>query len=123
MARLDVTQKDVTAPAIAGGILPPARHVDIAPPAVTGARRGQHHGVSSIGKQMSARDRGMRGYESPEHGWYEFADVPGSGYFLSTGPCNQNIAWSALLQQQFRILHHGVGVKAAAHRTIGEDVR
>ena len=52
---LDIAQEDEGALVVAGGILAPARHRDVAPAAVAGAGGGQHHRIAAVRQQM--RDR------------------------------------------------------------------
>ena len=47
----------------------------------------------------------------------------GSGDFFRARPGHQDVARSALLQQQFGRFHHGLGVKTAAHHASLHHVR
>ena len=50
-----VAQVHITTPGIAGGVFAPPSHRDVAPAAVSGARRRQHDGIASVRQQVSTR--------------------------------------------------------------------
>ena len=47
-AALRVAKKNVRSAIVSRGVLPPSRDGEVAPPAVSGTGRGQHHGIGSI---------------------------------------------------------------------------
>src|ERR1700733_14453756 len=73
-ARLRVTKKNIAAPLVACDILAPARDCNVAPTAIAGARRGQHHGVPAIRKQMRPRNCTMRSGKPAQNRRDEFPD-------------------------------------------------
>ena len=71
---------------------------------------------------MDAGSRVVRGVEATQHRWNEIADVRDRPHLLDPGPGDQDVAWSAFLQQQLSGLHARLGVKARAHHAVVEDV-
>ncbi len=120
---LNVSQEDVTTRVVACGVFPPACHPDVAPAAVAGTGAREHYGVAPIREQMRLR-----------HGivWaQQTADLREPGVRERRGRIDllcprmncRHIAWRALLQQQFRRLNAGLGMKSSAHLAIEKDVR
>src|SRR4030095_10149021 len=63
------------------------------------------------------------GGEATEHRWNEIADVSDRPHLLDPGPGDQDVPWSAFLQEQLRGLHARLGMKAPAHDALVENVR
>src|SRR5258706_16470467 len=62
-----IAQENITSPIIAGDVFAPARHVEIAPAAVTRARPRHHHRIAAVRQKMRARNSRMRRIEAPLH--------------------------------------------------------
>ena len=122
-ATVSVAQEDIRPPGIARAILPPACDRKVAPTAVSGARRGDHHHVSPVGKEVGAGSQVVRGGETTEDRWHKIADVRDRLHLLDSGPGDQDVPWRTFLQQQLGGLHARLGVKARAHDAVVEDVR
>ena len=56
-AGVHVAQEEVAAPRVAGHVLAPAGHGEVAPAAVAGAGRRDHHRVAAVRQQVGPRDR------------------------------------------------------------------
>ncbi len=77
-ARGHVPQKDVGAPIVAGGVLAPAGHRQVAPIAVAGAGGGHHHRIAAVRQHLGGRCRAPRAGVTPGAGGDDVPD-PGLG--------------------------------------------
>ena len=118
-----IAKKDVGAPAIARGIFAPASDRNIAPAAVARTRRGEHHGVAAVGKQLRSRSGIVRSLEPADYRRNKFPHLRGRGNLFRARPCHQHVARRALLQQEFGGLHDRLGVEASAHRAVLQSIR
>ena len=71
---------------------------------------------------MRPRDGAMRSGKSPHRRRNKFTNLCCGGYFFRARPGNEHVSRRALLQEQFGGLHHGLGMKTAAHRAIVQQV-
>ena len=74
LAAGDVPQEDVGAPVVAGGVLAPAGHRQVAPGAVAGSGGGEHHGIAAVGEQLGGRRGAPRTGLAPGAGSFDLAD-------------------------------------------------
>jgi hypothetical protein len=98
-------------PAIPRRVLMPARHRQIAPPAVSAARRRHRHVISTVGKQMNFRRRRVRRGENPQRALRLRRLRPGLGHFQRMGYSDERLG-NPLMQQQLRRAERRLGVKA-----------
>ena len=122
LAARDVPQEDVRAPVVAGGVLSPAGHRQVAPGAVAGPGGGKHHGVAAVRQQLRGRRGAPRAGLSPSAGSFDLAD-PGRRHRLrDRRRGRRDLAWHALLQKQLRRLNDRLGVEAVSHHAVQQGV-
>src|SRR6478752_7620643 len=83
-----------------------------------GARRSDHHRISSVGEEVDGGSRIVRGVEAANNRWNKIADIGDRPHLFDPGPGDQDVAWSAFLQEQLSGLHARLGVKARAHHAV-----
>ena len=116
LAAVDVAKEHVRPPPVARDVLPPARDGEVAPAAVSRARRRQHHRVASVREQLRPRHRAVRRAEAPLDGRHELAHVADGLDLVRARPRDRHVPRRPLLQEQLGGLDHRLGVKARAHR-------
>ena len=77
VAAADVTQKNIRAPSVAGGVLAPTSHSQIAPAAVTRAGGREHHRIAAVREKLGDGRRAVRCGEPPSAGWFHVQDFGG----------------------------------------------
>jgi hypothetical protein len=119
---LHVAEIGEGAPVVAGRILAPAGHGDVAPAAVAAARAGQHDGVASVRHQMRDR-RARHGHDVPADRLDVAACIEGRRLDLLGGRMGgRHIPRHALLEQEFARPDHRLAVEALAHLPAVEHV-
>jgi hypothetical protein len=117
-----VSQEDEAAPAVARRVLAPASNGKAVPAAEPGARRRDHDRVAAIGEEMGAGRDVVGRLEPAKRGEDEIADERRHPHLFASGPGHGHRTWGPFLQQQFRRLDHGMGVKALPRQTVVNDV-
>ena len=114
LAAPDIAQKDIGAPIVAGGVFAPARNSQIAPPAVAGAGRREHHRVTAVGEQVRLRRRSWAERRCRIVGSSRSRDRRAGLDLLHPGPNGRDIARRPLLQQELGCLNDRLGMKPAS---------
>ena len=117
-----VSKKDIRAAIVSRGVLPPSRDGDVAPPAVSGAGRGHHHGIASIGKKLCRRRGLMNGNDLAPARGIRVAGARGRLDLRRPRPRRRDLARNPLLQQQFRRLNDRLGMESLSHRAVKDRV-
>ena len=116
LAAADIAQKDIGAPIVARGVFAPARNRQIMPSTVAGAGSREHHRVAAVGEQMDLRCRGVRGAQAARPSGSSRSRTAARRLdFLRPRTSGRDIARCPLLQQKFRRLDNGLGMKPGAH--------
>ena len=121
LARGCIAHEDESAKRACGGFRPPAGDGHVAPAAEPFARRGQHHAVVAVGKQVRRRCIGGRGVERAHHGGIAVLDRANQ-HFCRAGRRAGHIAGNAFLQQKFHPFDHRFGMKTVAQAAVLQDV-
>ena len=111
-----IAQEDVRAPVVAGRILAPARHGEVAPAAEPRTRRRQHHRIAAVREQVRC-GYGRIGVGKMSAGrWFDFLDLPRQTPLLSDAREGfRDLTRHAFLQQKLGRPDHRLGVEAVAH--------
>ena len=119
VAAVDVAQKDVGAPVVAGGVLAPACDRQIAPAAVTRAGGGEHHGVAAVREQLRGRASRRARWSAAGRRAARSRDLVAADFASAAqGRRDRDVARRALLQQQLRRLDDRLGVEPRPHRAV-----
>ena len=117
-----VPKKDIRAAIVSGGVLSPSCDGEVAPPAVSGAGRGQHHGIAPIGKKL-CRWRGlMNGNDAAPARGIHVAGARARLDLRRPWPRRGDLARNPLLQQQFRCPNDRLGMEPLSHRAVKDRV-
>ena len=118
-----IAQENVTSPIIAGDVFAPARHIEIAPAAVTRARSRHHHRIAAVRQKMRARNSRMRRIEAPLHLGGDMLGLRGGPDFQCRRAGDRDVARHAFLKQKLGCLDDRVGVKTLAHLAFQKRIR
>ena len=117
-----VSKKDVRTAIVSSGVLSPPRDGDVAPPAVSGAGRGHHHGVAPIGKKLSRRRRLVNGNDFAPAGRIHVAGARCRLDLRRPGLGRSDFARNPLLQQQFRRPNDRLDMESLSHCAVKDRV-
>ena len=122
LAAVQVAQEDIRAPRVTGRVGTPAGDREIAPPAVSGAGRRQHHGVVAVRQQSRARRGVVRGVQRPGQRRDHVVGLGALAGLRDPRDRHRNVARRSLLQQQLRGPDARFRVKPPAHPAVLQRV-
>ena len=122
-AALDIAQKHVAAPGIAGGVFFPAGDRHLVPSAVAGAGGGEHHRINPVRQQLRRGGGAVRRYRKALGGVGQRFRLRHRGHAFTQRSEGRHFVRHAFLQQQFGGLDHRLVVEPLAHRTAVHGVR
>ena len=120
-AGLGVAQVAEAAPLVAGRVLAPARDGQILPAADAAAGIRQHHVITAVGQQLHLGCRGVGGLDQVQRRLGGADAGAHLGTVGGVGVEGHRLRY-ALLQQQQRGLERRVGLEAALHRLVEQQI-
>ena len=122
LAAFRIAQVEILPVRIQDRILAPARDRQPLPPAETRSGRRHQHGVTTVGKDMRARDGLVGGGEPMQDRFRDGVHVERPRHFVRVGLGDGHALGNALLQQRIHRLDDGLCVEAFLHPPAHEHV-